>query len=51
MLYFIDFMRFSIIGISHVDPMISLAVGFGANLIIFPIAILLFRNGKRLTVL
>jgi ABC-2 type transport system permease protein len=51
MLYFIDFMRFSILGVSHINPLTSLSVGIIANLIIFPMAIYMFTKGKRLTML
>lgn len=51
MLYFIDFMRFSIIGISHVNPLHSLMAAVTANLLIFPFAIILFTKGKGLTTL
>lgn len=51
MLYFIDFFRFSVLGVHFVDPKVSLGAGIIAILIVFPIAIYLFNNGKRLTTL
>lgn len=49
MLYFIDLIRFSFLGIYHVDPYISVGVAILANLIVFPLAIYLFTDGRRLT--
>ncbi len=49
MLYFIDFFRFSILGISYVSPATSFIVCLLANVVLFPIAIFLFTKGKRLT--
>lgn len=51
MLYFIDFFRYSVLGVHFVDPKISFSVGILANLIVFPLAIYLFTKGKRLTTL
>lgn len=49
MLYFIDFFRFSVLGIHYIDPYISFGIAVLANIILFPLAIYLFSNGKRLT--
>ncbi len=49
MLYFIDLIRYSFLGIYHVTPLYSVLVAILANIIIFPLAIYLFTNGKRLT--
>jgi len=51
MFYFIDLFRFSIIGVSHVNPIISFSIAILSNLIIIPFAILLFTKGKKLSVL
>jgi len=48
MFYFIDFFRYSVIGISHVDPFISLTVSIVSNLILFPFAVYLFSKGDKL---
>ncbi len=51
MLYFIDFMRFSILGISYIEPQISISVAIISNIIMLPVAIFLFNQRKRLTLL
>lgn len=50
MLYFIDFIRYSILGVSYTDHLISLSVCLGANMIMLPLAIFLFNQRKRLTI-
>lgn len=51
MLYFIDLVRFSILGKSYVEPSYSFMVAFLANILLFPVAIYFFSKGKRLTML
>jgi ABC-2 type transport system permease protein len=51
MLYFIDFFRFSVLGVHFVDPKISFGAGLLAISIVFPLAMFLFSKGKRLTML
>lgn len=51
LLYFIDFFRFSVLGVHFIEPKISFSVGILSILIVFPLAIFLFSKGKRLTLL
>ncbi|MFN8671227.1 MAG: ABC transporter permease [Candidatus Sericytochromatia bacterium] len=50
MLYFIDLIRFSILGVSYIDPILSLSVAIISNIILLPFAIYLFNQRKGLII-
>jgi len=47
MFYFIDLFRYSVIGIYTIEPIISLSIAILSNLIMFPLAVYLFRKGIK----